>query len=132
MATKVKTGVIDSSAITSALIANASITADDLHTTLDLTGKTVTVSTASAGDNDTSVASTAYVDVAIANLADSAPSTLNTLNELAAALGDDANYATTTTAAIAGKLPLAGGTMTGALTTTEVNIGAAATNGSKL
>ena len=116
MATKVKTGVIDSSAITSALIANASITADDLHTTLDLTGKTVTVSTASAGDNDTSVASTAYVDVAIANLADSAPSTLNTLNELAAALGDDANYATTTTAAIAGKLPLAGGTMTGLLT----------------
>ena len=115
MATKVKTGVIDSSAITSALIANASITADDLHTTLDLTGKTVTVSTATAGDNDTSVASTAYVDVAIANLADSAPSTLNTLNELAAALGDDANYATTTTAAIAGKLPLAGGTMTGNL-----------------
>ena len=115
MATKVKTGVIDSSAITSALIANASITADDLHTTLDLTGKTVTVSTATAGDNDTSVASTAYVDVAIANLADSAPSTLNTLNELAAALGDDANYATTTTNAIAAKLPLAGGTMTGAL-----------------
>jgi hypothetical protein len=122
MATKVKTGVIDSSAITSALIANASITADDLHTTLDLTGKTVTVSTASAGDNDTSVASTAYVDVAIANLADSAPSTLNTLNELAAALGDDANYATTTTAAIAGKLPLAGGTMTGAINAGANNI----------
>ena len=113
MATKVKTGVIDSSAITSALIANASITADDLHTTLDLTGKTVTVSTASAGDNDTSVASTAYVDVAIANLADSAPSTLDTLNELAAALGDDANYATTTTNAIATKAPLANPDFTG-------------------
>jgi hypothetical protein len=113
MATKVKTGVIDSSAITSALIANASITADDLHATLDLTGKTVTVATASAGDNDTSVASTAFVSTAIANLADSAPSTLNTLNELAAALGDDASFSTTVTNSIATKLPLAGGTLTG-------------------
>jgi hypothetical protein len=116
MATKVKTGVIDSGAITSALITDASITADDLHTTLDLTGKTVTVATASASDNDTSVASTAYVTTAIANLADSAPSTLNTLNELAAALGDDENFSTTVTNSIATKLPLAGGTMTGALT----------------
>lgn len=115
MATKVKTGVIDSGAITSALITDASITADDLHTTLDLTGKTVTVATASASDNDTSVASTAYVTTAIANLADSAPSTLNTLNELAAALGDDANFSTTVTNSIATKLPLAGGTMTGQL-----------------
>lgn len=54
MATKITTGLIDSGAITSALITDASITADDLHTTLDLTGKTVTVATASAGDNDTS------------------------------------------------------------------------------
>jgi len=123
MATKVKTGVIDAGAITSALITDASITADDLHTTLDLTGKTVTVATASASDNDTSVASTAYVTTALANLADSAPSTLNTLNELAAALGDDANYATTTTNAIATKLPLAGGTLTGALTGTSFNDG---------
>ena len=117
MATKITTGLIDSGAITSALITDASITADDLHTTLDLTGKTVTVATASAGDNDTSVASTAFVSTAIANLADSAPSTLDTLNELAAALGDDANYATTTTNAIAAKLPLSGGAMTGAITT---------------
>ena len=115
MATKVKTGVIDAGAITSALITDASITADDLHTTLDLTGKTVTVATASPSDNDTSVASTAYVTTAIANLADSAPSTLNTLNELAAALGDDANFSTTVTNSIATKLPLAGGTMTGEL-----------------
>ena len=113
MATKITTGLIDSGAITSALITDASITADDLHTTLDLTGKTVTVATASAGDNDTSVASTAFVATAIANLADSAPSTLDTLNELAAALGDDANYATTTTNAIAAKAPLAGPSFTG-------------------
>ncbi len=51
----------------------------------------------------------------VAALVDSAPSTLDTLNELAAALGDDPNFATTMTTALAGKLPLAGGTMTGTL-----------------
>jgi len=56
---------------------------------------------------------TGYVDTAIANLSDSAPSTLNTLNELAAALGDDASFSTTVTNSIAARLPLAGGTMTG-------------------
>ena len=99
--------------ITSDVIDTGTITADNLHATLDLTGKAVTVATATAGDNDTTVASTAFVSTAIANLADSAPSTLNTLNELAAALGDDANFSTTVTNSIATKLPLAGGTMTG-------------------
>ncbi len=56
---------------------------------------------------------TAYADTAVANLADSAPATLNTLNELAAALGDDASFSTTVTNSIATKLPLAGGTMSG-------------------
>ena len=73
----------------------------------------VTATTQSAGDNSTKVATTAYTDTAIANLADSAPSTLNTLNELAAALGDDANFSTTVTNSIATKMPLAGGTFTG-------------------
>lgn len=44
-----------------------------------------------------------YTDTAIANLVDTAPSTLNTLNELASALGDDPNFATTITNQIAGK-----------------------------
>ena len=56
---------------------------------------------------------TGYTDTAVANLVDSAPTTLDTLNELAAALGDDANFSTTVTNSIATKLPLAGGTMTG-------------------
>jgi len=56
---------------------------------------------------------TGYTDSAVANLVDSAPTTLDTLNELAAALGDDANFSTTVTNSIATKLPLAGGTMTG-------------------
>ena len=63
-------------------------------------------------------ASTTYVDTEIANLADSAPAALNTLNELAAALGDDANFSTTVTNSIATKLALAGGTMSG-----DINMG---------
>src|SRR6056300_1470630 len=113
--TKITANIIEDGAISTASLANTSITADKLHTTLDLTGKSVTVATATAGDNDTTVASTAFVSTAIANLADSAPATLDTLNELAAALGDDANFSTTVTNSIATKLPLAGGTLTGNL-----------------
>ena len=58
----------------------------------------------------------AYVDAEVAGIVDSAPGTLNTLNELAAALGDDANFSTTVTDSIATKLPLAGGQMTGNIT----------------
>ena len=71
----------------------------------------VTATTQSASDNSTKVATTAYTDTAISNLVDSSPSTLNTLNELAAALGDDANFSTTVTNSIATKMPLAGGTL---------------------
>ena len=77
-----------------------------------LTG-TPTAPTAGATINTTQLATTAFVQTAIANLADSAPDTLNTLNELAAALGDDASFSTTVTNSIATKLPLAGGTLTG-------------------
>ncbi len=49
----------------------------------------------------------------VEGLVDSAPTTLDTLNELAAALGDDPNFATTMTNNLAGKLNLSGGTMTG-------------------
>ena len=63
----------------------------------------------------TDAATKTYVDAKVAAVLDSAPAALDTLNELAAALGDDANYASTTTAAIATKLPKAGGTMSGAI-----------------
>lgn len=65
--------------------------------------------------NTTQIATTAFVKADIANLVDSSPDALNTLNELAAALGDDANFSTTVTNSIATKLALAGGTITGAL-----------------
>ena len=57
--------------------------------------------TASAGTNTTQLATTAYVTAAVADLIDSAPGAINTLNELAAALGDDANFSTTITNSIA-------------------------------
>ena len=111
-----------------------------------------TAITQSAGDNSTKVATTAYADAVlpgwvpssnpnyltsaslsgyatenyvqtqVTNLIDSAPSALDTLNELAAALGDDANFSTTVTNSIATKLPLAGGTMTGAITMVDSNV----------
>ena len=58
----------------------------------------------------------ARADARVALIVDSAPGTLNTLNELAAALGDDANFSTTVTNSIATKMPLAGGTFTGNVT----------------
>ena len=50
-----------------------------------------------------SIATESYVTTAISNLVDSAPTTLDTLNELAAALGDDPNFATTVTNSLAAK-----------------------------
>ncbi|WP_227906926.1 phage tail protein [Escherichia coli] len=69
-----------------------------------LTG-TPTTPTARQGTNNTQIASTAFVMAAIAALVDSSPDALNTLNELAAALGNDPNFATTMTKALAGKQP---------------------------
>ena len=75
-----------------------------------------TATTQSASDNSTKVATTAYVETAVSNLVDSAPGALNTLNELAAAMGDDANFSTTVTNSIATKMPLSGGAFTGNVT----------------
>ncbi len=60
--------------------------------------------TAAASVNTTQLATTAFVTTAVANLINSSPAALNTLDELAAALGDDANYAATITTALAGKI----------------------------
>jgi hypothetical protein len=86
-----------------------------LQTTLDakaplaspaLTGSP-TAPTATAGTNTTQIATTAFVAAAIGALIDAAPGAMDTLNELAAALGDDPNFATTVTNALAGKLSAA-------------------------
>ena len=74
-----------------------------------------TATTQSASDNSTKIATTAYVDTAVSGLIDSAPSNLNTLNELAAAMNDNASFFSTV-------LPLSGGTMSGALNMGSQNI----------
>ena len=82
--------------------------------------------TATAGTNTTQLATTQYVRTEVANLVNSAPGALDTLDELAAALGDDASFATTVTTSIGLKAPLDSpaftGTVTG-ITKTMVGLG---------
>jgi hypothetical protein len=113
-------------------ITNASLGAQPQ---LDGTGLVRMSGTTVSYDNAT-YATQSYVTTALANLVDSAPGTLDTLNELAAALGDDPNFATTVATSIGTKLPLAGGTLTGALVGTTATfssfITAQSTGGSGL
>ena len=74
-------------------------------TGISLTGGTIAI--------DGTVATESYVDTAVANVGDSAPGALDTLNELAAALGDDANFSGSVTNSLALKAPLASPTFTG-------------------
>lgn len=75
-----------------------------------------TAPTASAGTNTTQVATTAFVSTAVANLVASAPAALDTLNELATALGNDASFSTTVTNNLAAKAPINSPTFTGTVT----------------
>ena len=77
-----------------------------------LTG-TPTAPTAAAATNTTQIATTEFVRTEISNLVASSPAALDTLDELAAALGDDPNFATTVTNALAAKAPLASPALTG-------------------
>ena len=72
-----------------------------------------TAPTPAAADNDTSIATTAFVKAAIAAIVGGAPATLDALNELATALGNDPNFATTMANSLAAKAPLASPTFTG-------------------
>lgn len=104
---------LDSSTASSTYLtqANASTTYAPLASP-SLTG-TPTAPTAEANTNTTQIATTAYVQAELADLIDSAPTTLNTLKELADALGSDANYATTISTALGLKAPLESPTFTG-------------------
>jgi hypothetical protein len=84
-----------------------------INGTLDVTN--TVISNVSTPVLNTDAATKGYVDTVVNNVIDAAPGTLDTLNELAAALGDDPNFATTVTTSIATKLALAGGTMSGAI-----------------
>jgi predicted nucleic acid-binding Zn-ribbon protein len=99
-----KTDAISTSATAIALKANIASPA--------LTG-TPTAPTASVGTNTTQIATTAFVKAEVDAVIAAAPGALNTLDELAAALGDDANFATTVTTNLAAKAPSANPTLTG-------------------
>ena len=95
---------------------NWGVMTDEMYDTLQaaapkaspaLTG-TPTAPTAAANTNTTQIATTAYVQTEIGDLIGGAPGALDTLNEIAAAINDDANYAATITSALAGKSPIAG------------------------
>jgi hypothetical protein len=90
-------------------------TANNFETTLTVVDPTAD-RTITFPDASGTVALTSDITSAVNNLVDAAPGALDTLNELAAALGDDANYATTITDALGAKLSLSGGTMTGSIT----------------
>src|SRR5574344_1712138 len=77
---------------------------------------TPVVPTATTGDSSTQIANTQYVQNSISAIVNSAPETLNTLKELATALGSDPNFATTMTNQLATKVNIDGSsTMTGQL-----------------
>jgi len=80
-------------------------------------GGSPTTTTQAESDDSTKIATTAYVVDKITTLIGGAPSTLNDLNELAAAINDDASYNSTLTTALGTKMPKAGGAFTGAVTT---------------
>ena len=97
----------------SGAVTMATANADTLNATaLNVTGST-SVPTANADNNSNAIANTSFVKTAIANLVGSAPTTLDTLQELSAALGNDANFSATVAKKIGEKLDKAGGTITG-------------------
>jgi hypothetical protein len=96
------------STLTSKIITSGTLGSDLAAGTYKITG----LGTPSA---NTDAATKAYVDTQIAATIDSAPAALDTLNELAAALNDDANFSTTVATSIGTKVAKAGDSMTGAL-----------------
>lgn len=115
-ATTARQGLVQLSSATNSMSETLAATPKAVKTVMDETNKkaplnspaltgTPTTPTARQGTNNTQIANTAFVMAAIAALVDSSPDALNTLNELAAALGNDPNFATTMTNALAGKQP---------------------------
>jgi hypothetical protein len=120
-ATMVGLGNVNNTADTAKPVSTAQQTALDLKANLDspaLTG-TPTAPTATVATNTTQIATTAFVRAEVSALVNSAGSTLDTLGEIATALGNDANLSTTLTTSIGLKAPIASPTFTGTVTIPE-------------
>lgn len=83
---------------------------------------TPTAPTATTGTNTTQIATTSFVRGEISALVNSAPAALDTLGELATALGNDSNFATTVTNSLATKAPLSSPTFTGTVATSNLSV----------
>ncbi len=113
-------GLKDGEIVNADLHSAASVALSKLASTGAL-GSAVTATTQSASDDSTKLATTAFVQAAVTSLIDGAPGSLNTLNELAAAINDDSSYATTLTTALATKAVLTGSTNNTITTVTGAN-----------
>ena len=113
-------GLKDGEIVNADLHSAASVALSKLASTGAL-GSAVTATTQSASDDSTKLATTAFVQAAVTSLIDGAPGSLNTLNELAAAINDDSSYATTLTTALATKAVLTGSTNNTIATVTGAN-----------
>jgi hypothetical protein len=117
-------GNVDNTADSAKPVSTAAQTALDLKAPLAspaLTG-VPTAPTAATGTNTTQVATTAYVRGEVAALVNSAGATLDTLGEIATALGNDANLSTTLTTSIGLKAPIASPTFTGTVTVAAAGV----------
>ena len=116
------TGSVTSSLLATTDIANLAVTSEKLADSIFLSG-VPTTTTANDGTNTTQIATTAFVQTAVSSILSSAPETLNTLKELAAALGDDADFGSNIASSIAGKVSLNGDeTINGTKTFTNLPI----------
>ena len=113
-------GLKDGEIVNADLHSSAAIALSKLASTGAL-GSAVTATTQSVSDDSTKLATTAFVQAAVTSLIDGAPGSLNTLNELAAAINDDSSYATTLTTALATKAVLTGSTNNTIATVTGAN-----------
>jgi len=103
-------------------------------TSVNTTGTITASSFIGDGSSLSGIATPGFVNAAVAGIVSSAPSTLDTLNELAQALGDDPNFATTTTNLIGTKASLAGAAFTGSVSVTNgyLSVGSTMLSGSRL
>jgi hypothetical protein len=114
--TKANQALVDAKAYADTAEADAISTASSDATSKANAALASAQSYADTAEADAVTTANAYTDAEISAIVDGAPGTLDTLNELAAALGDDANLSTTLSTQIGTKVSKSGDTMTGTLT----------------